>query len=425
MMIRIGNITSSSRSFRGVTSQLLFSSASLASSSLSSSSLSSVSCCGSSNSGSKQRYHPAAPPSFLVADNRRWLSTATASPSVAQLVKQLREATGAPMMECKRALSDPSVCNDLTKAMEWLRKHGSAKALSKVVGREALEGLVGIHIINNNSATGGSVASIVRVASETDFASRSEVLSSFVQEVANAAADASATAAATNTTTNTIVENIPSFLKQTKTSSSTSSEDNSKTLDQCLSDTILAIRENLQVDCITTVQASSQKSIFGGYVHGRASPMSTCGSAASIVELVPITTSASTTTSGSSSSSSSSTTTTTATSSSSSSAEAARKLAMHIVAAKPTYLNIDTVPHDVIAKEKEILHGKMISDGKTVGKPPDIIDKIIQGQLRKYYESVCLTEQIHMIEEGGVKVSKVLSDLGLEVKSFQLVGLGK
>jgi len=405
MMIRIGNITSSSRSFRGVTSQLLFSSASLASSSLSSSSLSSVSCCGSSNSGSKQRYHPAAPPSVLVADNRRWLSTATASPSVAQLVKQLREATGAPMMECKRALSDPSVCNDLTKAMEWLRKHGSAKALSKVVGREALEGLVGIHIINNNSATGGSVASIVRVASETDFASRSEVLSSFVQEVANAAADASATAAATNTTTNTIVEDIPSFLKQTKTSSSTSSEDNSKTLDQCLSDTILAIRENLQVDCITTVQASSQKSIFGGYVHGRASPMSTCGSAASIVELVPITTSASTTTS--------------------SSAEAARKLAMHIVAAKPTYLNIDTVPHDVIAKEKEILHGKMISDGKTVGKPPDIIDKIIQGQLRKYYESVCLTEQIHMIEEGGVKVSKVLSDLGLEVKSFQLVGLGK
>jgi elongation factor Ts len=289
--------------------------------------------------------------------------------------------------------------------MEWLRKHGSAKALSKVVGREALEGLVGIHIINNNSATGVSVASIVRVASETDFASRSEVLSSFVQEVANAAADASATAAATNTTTNTIVEDIPSFLKQTKTSSSTSSEDNSKTLDQCLSDTILAIRENLQVDCITTVQASSQKSIFGGYVHGRASPMSTCGSAASIVELVPITTSASTTTS--------------------SSAEAARKLAMHIVAAKPTYLNIDTVPHDVIAKEKEILHGKMISDGKTVGKPPDIIDKIIQGQLRKYYESVCLTEQIHMIEEGGVKVSKVLSDLGLEVKSFQLVGLGK
>lgn len=411
MMIRIGNITSSSRSFRGVTSQLFFSSASLASSSLSSSSLSSISCCGSSNRGSKQRYHPAALPSFLVADNCRWLSTATASPSVAQLVKQLREATGAPMMECKRALSDPSVCNDLTKAMEWLRKHGSAKALSKVVGREALEGLVGIHIINNNSAAGVSVASIVRVASETDFASRSEVLSSFVQEVANAAADASATAAATNTTTNTIVEDIPSFLKQTKTSSSTSSEDNSKTLDQCLSDTILAIRENLQVDCITTVQASSQKSIFGGYVHGRASPMSTCGSAASIVELVPITTSASTTTSGSGSSSSS--------------AEAARKLAMHIVAAKPTYLNIDTVPHDVIAKEKEILHGKMISDGKAVGKPPDIIDKIIQGQLRKYYESVCLTEQIHMIEEGGVKVSKVLSDLGLEVKSFQLVGLGK
>lgn len=409
MMIRIGNITSPSRSLRGVNSQLLFASASLASpsspsssSSSLSSSLATSSCC--SNWRSKQQHHPV-PPS-LVNNNSQCLSTATASISVAQLVKQLREATGAPMMECKKALSDPSVSNDITKAMEWLRKHGSAKALSKVSGREALEGLVGIQIINNNTDASLQVASLVRVSSETDFASRSEVLSSFVQEVANAAASA-ATATATTPTT-VAVENISSFLKQTKTSSSSSSyEDNNKTLDQCLSDTILAIRENLQVDCITTVQASSQQSIFGGYVHGRASPMSTCGSAASIVELVPIKAGVD------------------ATAAACTSSEAARKLAMHIVAAKPTYLNIDSVPPDIIAKEKEILHSKMISDGKTVGKPPDIIDMIIQGQLRKYYESVCLTEQIHMIEEGAVKVSKVLSDLGLEVKSFQLVGLGK
>jgi elongation factor Ts len=335
---------------------------------------------------------------------------------VAQLVKQLRDATGAPMMECKKALSDPSVDNDISKAMEWLRKYGSAKALSKVSGREALEGLVGIHIINNNTDTTASrlpVASIVRVASETDFASRSHVLSLFVQDVATAAA-ASAATADTSTPTTVVVEDIPSFLKQTKVSSSSCTEDNNnKTLDQCLSDTILAIRENLQVDCITTLHASTQQSIFGGYVHGRASPASTCGSAASIVELVPIVKDT-----GSMD---------TANSSSTSDAETvARKLAMHVVAAKPTYLTINTVPSNIIAKEKEILHDKMISDGKTDGKTPEIIDKIIQGQLRKYYESVCLTEQIHMIEEGSsVKVSKVLSDLGLEVKSFQLVGLGK
>jgi elongation factor Ts len=330
---------------------------------------------------------------------------------VAQLVKQLRDATGAPMMECKKALSDPTVDNDITKAMDWLRKYGSAKALSKVSGREALEGLVGIHIINNNTDTTAGrlpVASIVRVASETDFASRSHVLSVFVQKVATAAAAASAATAATTTPTTVVVEDIPSFLKQTKVSSS-KEDNNNKTLDQCLSDTILAIRENLQVDCITTLHASTQQSIFGGYVHGRASPASTCGSAASIVELVPIKKAGDLDTS-----------------TTSDAETVARKLAMHIVAAKPTYLNINTVPPNIIAKEKEILHDKMISDGKTVGKTPDIIDKIIQGQLRKYYESVCLTEQIHMIEEGGsVKVSKVLSDLGLEVKSFQLVGLGK
>jgi elongation factor Ts len=285
---------------------------------------------------------------------------------------------------------------------------------------------VGIHIINNNNNSsstfggGSNVASIVRVASETDFASRSHVLSVFVQEVATAAAvDAAAAASsatATTATPTTVVEDIPSFLKQTKASSSSSSKDdnNNKTLDQCLSDTILAIRENLQVDCITILHASTQQSIFGGYVHGRASPASTCGSAASIVELVPIVKDT-----GSMDAANSSSTTT------SDAETVARKLAMHIVAAKPTYLTMDTVPPNIIAKEKEILHDKMISDGKTVGKTPDIIDKIIQGQLRKYYESVCLTEQIHMIEEGGSKVSKVLSDLGLEVKSFQLVGLSK
>ncbi|EJK78111.1 hypothetical protein THAOC_00007, partial [Thalassiosira oceanica] len=70
---------------------------------------------------------------------RFYCTTSPARASTAQLVKQLRELTGAPMMECKKALSDPEVGNDVQKAKEWLRKHGSAKASSKVAGREANE----------------------------------------------------------------------------------------------------------------------------------------------------------------------------------------------------------------------------------------------------------------------------------------------
>ena len=96
---------------------------------------------------------------------------------------------------------------------------------------------------------------------------------------------------------------------------------------------------------------------------------------------------------------------------------------MHVVAAKPLYLNPNSVPHDVLNKEKEILMEKMESTGQAKNKPPEIVDKIITGQLRKFYESVCLTEQAHMVEEGNPKVDKVLKSMGLEVTDFKLMGL--
>mmetsp|Transcript_755 Transcript_755/g.1221 ORF Transcript_755/g.1221 Transcript_755/m.1221 type:complete len:356 (+) Transcript_755:79-1146(+) len=296
-----------------------------------------------------------------------------AKPSTAQLVKQLREMTGAPMMECKKALSTPEVDHNLEKAQEWLRKYGSAKASSKVAGREALEGLVGVKIE-------GDRASIVKVASETDFASRSETFSTFVQEIADAA-----TAGDVNGDVD-----IGAFMASAKDSKG-------QVLSETLNDAILAIRENIQVDSMVIMKASSDKSVLAGYVHGRA-PNSTCGSAAAVVE-VEVTSDAG----------------------SEKAEEAAKKLAMHVVAAKPTYLNPESVPEDVVNKEKEILLEKMTG----TNKPPEIVEKIIAGQMRKFYEGICLTEQSHMVEEGNPKVSKAMKSLGLEVKNYTLVGMSK
>lgn len=298
-----------------------------------------------------------------------------AKPSTAQMVKQLRELTGAPMMECKKALSNPEVDHDLEKAQEWLRKYGSAKASSKVAGREALEGLVGVKIEVDR-------ASIVKVASETDFASRSETFSTFVQEIADSAATASADASGD--------VDINAFMASSKDSKG-------KLLSESLNDAILAIRENIQVDSMFILKTSSDKSVLAGYVHGRA-PNSTCGSAAAVVE-VEVTSDAG----------------------SEKAEEAAKKLAMHVVAAKPTYLNPDSVPEDVVNKEKEILLEKMSG----TNKPPEILEKIIAGQMRKFYEGICLTEQSHLVEEGNPKVSKAMKSLGLEVKNYILVGMSK
>jgi len=296
-----------------------------------------------------------------------------AKPSTAQLVKQLREMTGAPMMECKKALSTPEVDHDLEKAQEWLRKYGSAKASSKVAGREALEGLVGVKIE-------GDRASIIKVKSETDFASRSETFSTFVQEIADAA-----TAGDVNGDVD-----IGAFMASAKDSKG-------QVLSETLNDAILAIRENIQVDSMVIMKASSDKSVLAGYVHGRA-PNSTCGSAAAVVELEV-----------------------TSDAGSEKAEEAAKKLAMHVVAAKPSYLNPESVPDDVVNKEKEILLEKMTG----TNKPPEIMEKIIAGQMRKFYEGICLTEQSHMVEEGNPKVSKAMKSLGLEVKNYTLVGMSK
>jgi elongation factor Ts len=286
-----------------------------------------------------------------------------------QLIKDLRSQSGAPISECKKALEATSD-GSIEEAMDWLRQHGAAKASAKAQGREAAEGLVGLRVAGD-----GSAAAIIRISSETDFASRS---AAFVNLVTHAV---DATLAQTN---------VQGIVEQDVL---LSSEYNGKSVKDALDEAVVAIRENLGVS--SAMRLGSDQGRFVGYVHGRVEGSPVVGTAASVVHVV-----------GKNKSDVPDEVL----------KDAGKKLAMHVVAAKPQYLTPDDVPEDVIAKEKDILMQQMADSGK----PADILEKIVDGRMRKFYEGVCLTEQPHMVEEKNPKVSKVLDTLGIQVTQFEL-----
>lgn len=273
-------------------------------------------------------------------------------------LKDLRAQSGAPIVECKKALQ--STEGDLQAAMDWLREHGAAKASSKVQGRETTEGLIGMAVTPDHKT-----AALVKVASETDFAGRSSKFVQLVLDVANAA-----------TREDLPVGELPL-------------ETFSPSVKPLIDEAIVAIRENLSVVSATKLDASEENSILVGYVHNRVDS-SNAGSAAALVEVAGDGDLESLQTVG-------------------------KKLAMHIVAARPEYLSPEHVPDDIVSKERDILSSQLDDSGK----PPEIVAKIVEGRLRKFYEGICLTEQAHMIEESNPKVSKVLKENGVAVKRFE------
>ena len=276
----------------------------------------------------------------------------------------LREATNAPMMECKKALTNSN--EDMDLALELLRKQGSAKASSKVAGREANDGLVGLKIDDDCSS-----GALVKVSSETDFASRSAEFSKLMSYVAEKAVS---------------VENLDA-LKQ------------DESIIKELEEAVLAIRENLTIADVRSIKSSDN--ILAGYVHGKSPHSSNAGSAASLVELAWIKGSGE----------------------KSLAEEAGKKLAMHIVASKPLYLSPEHIPEEILSKEKSILLEQLNESGATKNKPKDIVDKIVTGKLNKFYSEVCLTDQPHVVEEKNPAVKKVLKDLGLKVARFEYMSI--
>jgi len=302
---------------------------------------------------------------------------ASSSQSLPQKIKELREATNAPMMECKKALMSPDVNGDISRALEFLRKQGVAKASSKVAGREAREGLVGLSISND-----GSKGCVIKISSETDFASRSREFANLLEEASEK-----------------IIDDELIVLDEANPSNYTELMKQSKIITNLVDDAILGIRENLSIEEVQYFE-SDGNSRLAGYVHGKSPHSHKAGSTAVIVELIGADDAATKNLEHTME-------------------EAGKKLAMHIVATRPQYISKEDVPTDVIQKEKQILMEQLL-DSKDSNKPENILNKIVEGRLGKYFSEVCLNEQPHVVEEKSPKVSSVLGKLGIQVKRYHL-----
>jgi len=263
----------------------------------------------------------------------------------AGLVKELREQTGAGMMECKKALQ--ATVGDLAQAEDWLRKNGALKAAKKAT-RTAAEGLVGL-------AVEGGKGVVVEVNSETDFVARNDDFKGFVTSVAKLALTHGESLEALN---------------------------DAKLGDATVKDTLTAliakIGENMALRRVGSVEAD----VVASYVHNAAGP--DLGKIGVLVALK-------------------------STADKEKLAALGKQLAMHVAAASPIALSPATIPAAVLEHEKAV-QAEIVAK-KAVGKPANIVEKMIEGSLRKFYEEVTLLEQVFVIDQQS-KVSAVLEKAG-------------
>ena len=274
----------------------------------------------------------------------------------ASMVKELREMTGAGMMDCKKALTETD--GDFDKAVEFLREKGLATAQKKA-GRIAAEGIVATTIKGDNK-----VAAIVEVNAETDFVAKNEVFQTYVKEVVEQAAD---TAAA----------DIEAFKAEPW------ALDTSMTVQDKLAAMIAKIGENMNIRRFEKIV--SEDGIVVSYIHAG-------GKIGVLVEAQTD-------------------------NNSDTVKEALKNVAMQIAALNPKYVSTDEVPEDYKEHEKEILMAQAKNDPKNANKPENIIEKMISGRLNKELKEVCLLEQEYVKAENKETVAKYLEMVSKEVGS--------
>ena len=272
----------------------------------------------------------------------------------ASMVKELREMTGAGLMDCKKALS--ATDGDFDKAIEFLREKGLATA-EKKAGRIAAEGLVATTIKD-----GDKVAAIVEVNAETDFVAKNEVFQTFVKEVVEQAADTDAA-------------DIDAFKAEKW------ALDTSMTVDEKLAAMIAKIGENMNIRRFEKIV--SEDGIVVSYIHA----------AGKIGVLVEAKTE----------------------SNDERVKEALKNVAMQVAALNPKYVSTDDVPEEYKEHEKEILIAQAKNDPKNANKPENIIEKMITGRLAKELKEICLLEQEYVKAENKETVAKYLEMVSKEV----------
>lgn len=268
----------------------------------------------------------------------------------AKLVKELRERTGAGMMECKKALM--ACGGDIEKAVDELRKAGAAKA-DKKAGRIAAEGLVAIVVAEN-----GKSASVIEINCETDFVARDQNFVGFVGKVVRKALESGKTA----------ITELSSLLAE----GSQSVEDLRKEL-------VTKLGENISLRRSEHFKSDHH---IGSYVHS--------GRIAAMVELQG------------------------------GSDELAKDIAMHIAAENPMVISGEEVPAEMLEREKEIF----IAQATESGKPMDIVEKMVQGRMRKYLEEVSLTGQA-FVKDPNMTVGELLKKNNAKVLKFVRYEVGE
>ena len=284
----------------------------------------------------------------------------------AALVKELREQTGAGMMDCKKALAENG--GDLDQAVDWLRTKGLSAAAKKS-GRVAAEGLVAVAVDGNKGA-------VVEVNSETDFVSRNEQFQDFVRGVASLAL------AADGDMDKLLAADYPGA---------------GRTVADQLTHMIATIGENMTIRRCDVMTVGN--GVLSTYVHNAMTDG--VGKIAVLVGLE-------------------------STGDKGKLEAFGKQLAMHVAAAKPQSVSRDELDPEILERERVVLS----EQARESGKPEEIIGKMVEGRLRKFYEEVCLLDQTFVID-GETQVSKAVEAAGkdaggaISINGFKMFVLGE
>ena len=265
-------------------------------------------------------------------------------------VKELRERTGLPMMECKKALEEAG--GDIEKSIEELRKRG-AKAQEKLAGREARKGRIGNYVSDD-----GRIGALVTLRCETEPVANNDQFQVFVKQLVDI-----------------VVEERPADAESFKKCALPSGG----TVADGLTELINQLRENMFLGPFARFEADA----IGQYVHfddKKAGMVALKGNSLSDEKVATV----------------------------------GKELGMHIVFSKPRALSRDDLDPEYLAKEKEIRLAAAKNDPKNAKKPPEILEKILEGQMNKLAKEICLLEQ-PFVKDDKVSVEKHLKAIGAGV----------
>ncbi|MBE6710458.1 MAG: elongation factor Ts [Ruminococcaceae bacterium] len=285
----------------------------------------------------------------------------------AKMVNELRAKTGAGMMECKKALVETD--GNFDEAIKVLREKGLGKA-DKKAGRIAAEGVVDIY-------TEGTTSAMIEVNAETDFVAKNDTFKAFVKGILKV-----------------LVDKKPATVEELK---ALPYDADFETVEAKLKDMIFTIGENMNIRRFVLVDGITSTYIHGGGMAGVIVKFDVDEAVAAKAEF----------------------------------AEFAKNICLQIAAGTPpTYVNREDVPASVLAEEKEILMAQIKNDEKNANKPEQIIAKMVEGRIGKFYERACLVDQLYVKDDSltiGKYVAATAKELGgsIKIDSFVLYEKGE